>query len=66
MHSFQCRGRDGSPTLLPHHTVWIGVVDVWARYPLAVSGVLCIFCGERAEAPCMPHTIPGVDFEQLL
>jgi hypothetical protein len=65
-HSFQSRGCGGSPSLLPHHTGWIDIVDVSGRSPLTVSGVLCGLGGERVEAPSTPCTILGIDFEQLL
>jgi hypothetical protein len=34
--------------------------------PTHSKGVLCVFGGERAEAPSTPRTIPGMDFERLL
>jgi hypothetical protein len=65
-HSSRNHGRDGSPSLLPHHARWIDVVDIQARSPLAVSGALHGLGGERAKAPSTPRTIPGVGFERPL
>jgi hypothetical protein len=39
-----------------HHAGRIIVVDVWARFPLVVSRVLCGLGGERAEVLGMPCT----------
>jgi hypothetical protein len=50
MHSFQSHRRDGPPSLLPHHISWIDVVDVWAKSPFVVSGVLHGLDVEKVEA----------------
>jgi hypothetical protein len=65
-HSFQSRGHDGLPSLLPRHISWIDVVDVWAPSPSAVSGALHGSDGEKAEAPSTPHIILVMSFEMSL
>jgi hypothetical protein len=40
-YSFQSHGHDGSSSLLPRHAERIDIVDVWAQFPLIVSGELC-------------------------
>jgi hypothetical protein len=62
-HSFRSRGCGGSPSLLAHRDGRINVVDVWARLPLTVSGVLCGLDGKKIKAPSMPCTIPSVGFK---
>jgi hypothetical protein len=42
-HSFHSHGRDGPPSLLPHHVSWIDVVVVQARSPFTVSGVFMVW-----------------------
>jgi hypothetical protein len=63
MPSSQNCGRDGSPSLLPRHIKWIDVVDVRAQSPLLMSGALPGLDCKNAEAPSMPHTIPGMGSE---
>jgi hypothetical protein len=65
-HYSENHGRDDSPSLLPCHAEWIGIVDVRAQSPLTVSGALCGLDGEKVEAPSMPHTISGVGSERPL
>jgi hypothetical protein len=59
-------GLDDSPSLLPRHAEWIDVVDVRARSPLVVSEALRGLDGEKAKAPSMPRTIPGMGSKQPL
>jgi hypothetical protein len=65
-HSFHSRVRAGPPSLLPHHAGRIDVVVIWARSPFAVSGVLHVLDGEKAEAPSTPRIILGAGFESSL
>jgi hypothetical protein len=58
MHSFRSHGRDGPPSLLPHHISWTDVVVMQARPPFTVSGVLQGSDGENAEPPSTSRIIP--------
>jgi hypothetical protein len=52
--------------LLPLHTRWIDVVDVWVRPPLIVSGALRGLDCKKAEVPNTSHIILGVGVEVVL
>jgi hypothetical protein len=56
-HSLWSHGRDGPPSLIPHHVSWIVVIDVQAQSPFVVSGALHGSNGERVEAPSTPRII---------
>jgi hypothetical protein len=56
----------GSPSLMPRPAERVNIVDMWARSPLTVSGVLHSLNGEKAEVPSPPCIIPSMSSEWTL
>jgi hypothetical protein len=65
-HSFQCHGRDGAPSLLPHRVGQIDVVGMLSRPLFVLSGVLHGSYGEKAKTTGLPQIILGTSSEPSL